>query len=244
MTATPPPDAERYLYHRAGPVRLYLGDAATVLAALPPSCVDCVVTSPPYWGHRDYATGSWDGGDPGCPHPPGRPTPGTTCPSCAAVYTDPQLGREATLDAYVANLVAVFTQVRRVLAADGTCWVNLGDSYATAAGGAPAAGRRQPDGTRPTMPGGRDVLPAILWNQRSSIDAFLGPARLPQKVGDQRQHPSEQVVNARLGRVRQRLLVGLEVPDVVTVADLGEFVARPRGHWFISFVTFLAMSIF
>jgi site-specific DNA-methyltransferase (cytosine-N4-specific) len=42
--------AERFLYRRVGPVSLYLGDAYEVLAAMPDGCVDCIVTSPPYWG--------------------------------------------------------------------------------------------------------------------------------------------------------------------------------------------------
>lgn len=61
--------------------------------------VQCVVTSPPYWGLRDYGV-------------------------------EGQLGLEPTPDAYVANLVAVFREVRRVLRQDGTVWLNLGDSYA------------------------------------------------------------------------------------------------------------------
>src|SRR5215471_4299920 len=60
--------------------------------------VSCVVTSPPYWGLRDYGT------------------PG-------------QIGLEATPDTYVAQLVAVFREVWRVLRDDGTLWLNLGDSY-------------------------------------------------------------------------------------------------------------------
>jgi DNA modification methylase len=60
--------------------------------------VQCVVTSPPYWGLRDY-------GVPG------------------------QLGLERTPEEYVANMVAVFREVRRVLRRDGTLWLNLGDSY-------------------------------------------------------------------------------------------------------------------
>jgi DNA modification methylase len=61
--------------------------------------IQCVVTSPPYWGLRDYGT-------------------------------EGQLGLESTPEAYVANLVAVFREVRRVLRPDGTLWLNLGDSYA------------------------------------------------------------------------------------------------------------------
>jgi len=44
-----PPDTEEFLYRQTGPVRLYLGDARQVLAAMPDGCVDCIVTSPPFW---------------------------------------------------------------------------------------------------------------------------------------------------------------------------------------------------
>lgn len=53
------------------------------------------------------------------------------CPKCGAVRIDAQLGLEKTPDEYVANLVAVFREVRRVLRDDGTVWLNLGDSYAS-----------------------------------------------------------------------------------------------------------------
>lgn len=79
------------------------GDAADTLRKLPEGSVHCCVTSPPYWGLRDYGS-------------------------------DEQLGLEATPDEYVANLVRVFAEVRRVLRSDGTLWLNLGDSYATGAG--------------------------------------------------------------------------------------------------------------
>jgi len=75
------------------------GDTRDRLADLEAESVQTVVTSPPYWGLRDYGV-------------------------------DGQLGLEATLDEYVANLVAVFREVRRVLRDDGTVWLNLGDSYA------------------------------------------------------------------------------------------------------------------
>jgi DNA modification methylase len=79
---------------------LYGGDCREVLASLPADSVDCVVTSPPYWGLRDYGS-------------------------------DGQLGLERTPEEYVANLVQVFQEVRRVLKPSGTCWLNLGDSYAS-----------------------------------------------------------------------------------------------------------------
>ncbi|MEO3810724.1 site-specific DNA-methyltransferase [Sphaerisporangium sp. B11E5] len=80
-------------------VRLYLGDACEVLGELPGRSVDCLVTSPPYYGLRDYGVLG-------------------------------QYGQEATPDEYVERLRAVFAQAWRVLADDGTCWLNLGDCYA------------------------------------------------------------------------------------------------------------------
>ncbi|ONH34208.1 hypothetical protein BL254_17435 [Protofrankia sp. BMG5.30] len=90
-------------------MRLYLGDALTVLGRLPTGSVDCVVTSPPYWRLRSYDTP--DSGD--------RP------PAVADAY-----GREATPTAYLDRLRTVFTEIRRLLVPTGTVWLNLGDSYA------------------------------------------------------------------------------------------------------------------
>jgi site-specific DNA-methyltransferase (cytosine-N4-specific) len=101
-------------WYRDGDVTLYAGDAARVLAALPAGCVNTCVTSPPYFGLRDYGTG------------------------------DAQVGREETPEEYVARLVGIFREVRRVLRDDGTLWINLGDSYAggsTASKPRPGAGR-------------------------------------------------------------------------------------------------------
>jgi len=120
-----------------------------VLKTMPDASVHCCVTSPPYWGLRDYGTAKWDGGDPNCDHSPekrgGRfATPvsgkqasnsgsGTIssrdCP-CGAKRIDNQLGLEKTPEEYVAKMVEVFSEVRRVLREDGTLWLNLGDSYA------------------------------------------------------------------------------------------------------------------
>jgi hypothetical protein len=51
---------------------VYGGDCRAVLASLPSDSVDCVVTSPPYWGLRDYGTATWIGGDAECDHKNGR----------------------------------------------------------------------------------------------------------------------------------------------------------------------------
>jgi hypothetical protein len=133
------------------------GDCRDVLAKLPAASVQTCVTSPPYFGLRDYGTGEWDGGDSGCDHQevqpqnrPGRETPGgrgatfpTTerafrdrCGKCGARRVDRQIGLESTPDEFVQALVGVFREVRRVLRDDGTVWLNLGDSYAANMGGA------------------------------------------------------------------------------------------------------------
>jgi DNA modification methylase len=74
------------------------GDAGEILRSLPAEIARTCVTSPPYWGLRDYGV-------------------------------DAQIGLEVTPEAYVTRLVEVMREVRRVLADDGTLWLNLGDSY-------------------------------------------------------------------------------------------------------------------
>lgn len=91
-------------------VSILQGDCRNVLATLPAASVHCCVTSPPYFGLRDYGVAG-------------------------------QIGLEPTPDAFVAEMVAVFREVRRVLRDDGTLWLNLGDSYAGGGGfsaGAPS----------------------------------------------------------------------------------------------------------
>lgn len=134
-------------------IRFISGDCRERLKDLPDQSVQCVVTSPPYFGLRDYGTSEWSGGwDPGCDHARhvvGGPkqTRGAgqqnghasaanklgrrECIKCGAVRTDNQIGLEPSPAAYVAELVGVFREVRRVLRDDGTVWLNLGDSYAS-----------------------------------------------------------------------------------------------------------------
>ncbi len=133
--------------------RILSGDVRASLATVESGSVQTCVTSPPYWGLRDYGTASWDGGDPTCDHR--KPNADTghianstlgggkatnaaqiggfkhECGKCGATRIDSQIGLEATPEAYVAQLVAVFREVRRVLRDDGTLWCNLGDSYAS-----------------------------------------------------------------------------------------------------------------
>ena len=103
------------------------GDVLTRLADLPDGCVNMCVTSPPYFGLRNYGTGTWEGGDTGCQHVLGDDN---CCTLCGAEYKDFQIGLESTPKAYIDSLVKVFREVRRVLRDDGVLWVNIGDSYA------------------------------------------------------------------------------------------------------------------
>ncbi len=91
---------------------LYTGDCRAVLRSLPAESVHCAVTSPPYLGLRDYSAPSstWADGWVGC------------------------LGSEPTLALYLAHIVEVFAEVRRVLRPEGVVWINLGDVYSGSSG--------------------------------------------------------------------------------------------------------------
>jgi len=91
-------------------IKILAGDCRDTLKTIADKSVNCCVTSPPYFGLRDYG--------------------------CAG-----QIGLEQTPDAYVAELIAVFREVRRVLRDDGTLWLNLGDSYASTVKGSGGAGK-------------------------------------------------------------------------------------------------------
>lgn len=82
---------------------ILIGDVREQLRTLADNSVHCIVTSPPYWGLRDYGV-------------------------------DGQIGLEASPAEFIAAMVDVFEELRRVLRPDGTCWMNMGDSYATGAG--------------------------------------------------------------------------------------------------------------
>jgi DNA modification methylase len=120
-------------------VTIHLGDCREILRGLPANSVHCCVTSPPYFGLRDY----------GC---------------------DGQIGLESTPAEFVAQMVAVFREVRRVLRDDGIFWLNLGDSYNAA--GRSGHGTREgvKQGTNRASKNGQD-------NCRPSVD-FLKPKDL------------------------------------------------------------------
>ena len=129
-------------------VTIYNGDCRAVLRQLPACSVNCCVTSPPYWGLRDYGH-------------------------------DGQIGLETTPNEYVAELVAVFREVRRVLRDDGTLWLNLGDSYA-----------RAPEKGGSGTPNGRNTIEmgygAAQASKVGSSDGLVGRGERPgsRAIGD------------------------------------------------------------
>lgn len=126
--------------------------------------VNCIVTSPPYWGLRDYGTAKWVGGDPNCDHMQrvggtGSSTLGaesggndmsdeararsitrsfvpyrSLCGKCGARRKDNQFGLERTWIRHVARMRGVFRLAHQLLADDGVLWLNYGDSYHSTSG--------------------------------------------------------------------------------------------------------------
>jgi DNA modification methylase len=127
---------------------IYCGDCLEILKTLPTESVNCCVTSPPYYGLRDYGVSG-------------------------------QIGLEQSPNEYVAKIVDVFREVRRVLRVDATLWLNLGDSYAANRGnGASGIGEKQktnvganlgklvcPDGLKP-----KDLI-GIPWRVAFALQA-------------------------------------------------------------------------
>ncbi len=151
--------------------RVLVGDVLDRLGDLVDGSVHCVVTSPPYWGLRDYGV-------------------------------EGQIGLEPTIEGHLDRMVAVFEAVRCVLRDDGTCWVNLGDAYAS--GNRPAYDVTSPNIrnrgaiglARPTTPAGlkpKDLvgppwriafaLQAAGWYLRQDI-VWHKPNPMPESVRD------------------------------------------------------------
>jgi DNA modification methylase len=178
---------------------IHHGDLFDVLPTLPAQSVHCVVTSPPYWGLRDYG------------NPPRTFSDGWT--GC--------LGLEPTPEMFVAHMVQAFAEVHRVLRDDGTLWLNMGDSYQNAKGQSGGvdpkqAARRHLRGTRPNDVSVEGLKPKDLvgvpwmlafalrsagWYLRAEIiwakgvsfcDAYAGSV-MPESVQDRPTRSHEQV---------------------------------------------------
>jgi site-specific DNA-methyltransferase (adenine-specific) len=141
---------------------ILLGDALKVLQKLPRESINMVITSPPYWALRDYGSSAecvWDGKK-DCRHDwasnkfrlhsgrgncqknakyseqkniPDKIFIHNICSKCGAWRG--QLGLEPTFELYIKHLCDVFEEVKRVLTKDGTCWVNLGDTFSGSGNG-------------------------------------------------------------------------------------------------------------
>ena len=122
-------------------VQIIKGDARTMLVTIPAESVQCVVTSPPYWGLRAY------GGDPG------------------------MIGLEPTLEEHIANLVAVFREIRRVLRPDGTVWLNYGDGFA-------GSGPKTDSGKQATHHGSLEKKQTPVTGGLKPKDLLMMPARV------------------------------------------------------------------
>ena len=135
-------------------IRLLLGDCRERLGELDAGSVHTCVTSPPYFGLRDYGHAG-------------------------------QIGLESTPDAFVAEMVSVFREVRRVLRDDGTLWLNLGDSYAQGHGGSSTMG----NGVNLTKasrsaakPRKRDDVDCASWSTRDATPKNVVPGLKPKDL--------------------------------------------------------------
>lgn len=158
-------------YYSGDDVTLYLGDSLEVLRQLPARSVDCCVTSPPYFGLRDYGV-------------------------------EGQYGLEASPSEYVETMRALFAEVRRVLANDGTLWLNLGDSYYSGRGASTGVDAKNPArrfGVRSVDKGGADWakpkdLLGIPWRTAFALqddgwflrndNIWFKPNAMPESVTD------------------------------------------------------------
>ena len=126
------------------------GNCIDKIKELEDNSIDCVVSSPPYFGLRDYGTAQWQGGNPNCEHKKSRFNysisdkqksnsgssglgaykSGKFC-KCGAKRIDEQFGLETTYQEYIANTVKVFETFKPKLKDTATIWWNVGDSYAS-----------------------------------------------------------------------------------------------------------------
>lgn len=163
-------------------ITILTGDAREMLATLPDESVDCCVTSPPYFGLRSYLPGD---------------------------HADKakEMGLEQTPDDYVAGMVAVFREVRRVLKPQGTLWLNLGDSYAKN----PAKGGSVPNGKHDYNPTCGDAKKTVARRSKEGAsDGAVGRADSP---------------GHRLGGE------GLKPKDLIGIPWMVAFALQADGWW-------------
>jgi len=132
-------------------IKILQGNCIDKIKELDDNSIDCVVTSPPYWGLRDYGTASYEGGDPDCKHTitdgiidnknnklierPDRASDKKNCVKCGAKRIDKQLGLEPTYQEHIQNILELFRVLKPKLKESATIWLNYGDSYAATVNG-------------------------------------------------------------------------------------------------------------
>jgi site-specific DNA-methyltransferase (cytosine-N4-specific) len=194
---------------RGQTVELYLGNCLEVLKSMPDKCIDCVITSPPYWGSiKDYGGGTWQGGRKGCDHQPhGKKLSayGARCERCGAERLTYPLGMEPTVEEYIENLCAIFDEIHRVLKDTGSIWVNLGDAYASRS---------------KAVAGTRNLANGCLWN----VPARFAIAMTDKHGWVQRNNLIWQKPNSWDPNRRSRFQVDYE--------NFYFFTKKPTGYYF------------
>lgn len=183
-------------------VRIITGDARAAIAGLPDASIHACVTSPPYFRLRSYL-------------PAESPD------------KDLEIGLQSSPEAYIAELVALFRDVRRVLRDDGSLWVNIGDCYAgSGRGGNPAAGSSTLLGTLQSQEASMIVRERweIGANSRKAAFTERG-SRLPAGMQEKARK------DGAIGRAWEPPPNGLKQKDLIGVPWMLAFALRADGWW-------------
>lgn len=175
--------------------RIITGDSRKALRDLAAGSIQCCITSPPYFGLRDYGHAE-------------------------------QIGLEETPEAYVAQLVEVFHEVRRVLRDDGTLWLNLGDSYAGSGRGGNAGGKSGVEGSTTGQNMSRAARTPAQVSSAQRLNCQPGANRLNAGLNE------PQVAGGAIGRAWTPPPTGLKSKDLIGIPWLVAFALRADG-WYL-----------
>jgi DNA modification methylase len=212
--------------------QLLVGDNLQTLKSLPAESVHCIVTSPPYFGLRDY-------GLPPTAWPSVRFAPMPGLKRMTAPAMECCLGLEPDPWAYVAHLVLILREARRVLRKDGVLWLNLGDSYATGAGkvgDSPGGGEQ---GARWAGPAGAQGKTGLMADRRivaarNDVSRHRDAKRRPATNGRGEGQEQDRARGAGIGPMTQpnRMpLPGLKPKDLIGIPWRAFFALQADG-WF------------
>jgi len=186
---------------------IHVGDCLEVLRGMDSASVQTCVTSPPYWGLRDYGV-------------------------------EGQLGLEKTPDEYVAKMVDVFREVRRVLRDDGTLWLNLGDSYSARSG----TGYTQMATTAPGLKT-KDLI-GIPWRVAFALQAdgwylrqdiiWHKPNPMPESVRDRCTKAHEYIFLLSKSRRYYFDSEAMKEPTVQSESGFGNETRNRRSVWSVN----------